>query len=47
MKETSYWLKLIVHANPRHKDKCSQLQEECTELIKILSKTVKTSKENK
>ena len=34
-KETIYWLKLIIHANPELKEKINPLIQEATELMKI------------
>jgi four helix bundle protein len=43
-KETIYWLKLIIEANPGYKDKIEPLLQESTELVKIFAAILEKSK---
>ena len=44
--ETSYWLKLLYRTDYLDQKLFSSLHEDCEELIKILTATIKSSKEN-
>ena len=43
-KETIYWLKLIIEANPEFKEKIEPLLQESTELVKIFAAILVKSK---
>lgn len=44
-KETNYWLNLITSTNLLPSPRLINLERECREIIKILSKSIKTSEE--
>lgn len=44
-KETNYWLNLIINTNLLSPTRLTNLEQECHEIIKILSKSIKTSEE--
>ena len=43
-KETTYWLNLIIEANPEFKERILPLLQETTELVKIFAKILENSK---
>ncbi len=43
-KETVYWLKLIIEANPEFKERINPLLKETTELVKIFASILNKSK---
>jgi len=43
-KETIYWLKLIIEANPKFDERINPLIQETTELLKIFAAILKNSK---
>lgn len=44
--ETLYWMELLIEAELIPQAKLLSLQNECTELYKIISRSIKTSKSN-
>jgi len=45
-RETSYWLQLLIAAKIVHEAKLSELSDESTQLVAILTSIIKTSQEN-
>ena len=45
-KETHYWLVLILEANPQLKESINPLLDECGQILRIFTSSVKTTKEN-
>ncbi len=44
-KETRYWLKLLVKSEMMPEEKIASLLDECEQLIRIITKSIVTSKE--
>ena len=47
LKETNYWLRLIVDTNPDFKNRMKELQQEGKELLLIISSIIKKTKSRK
>jgi len=45
-KETAYWMRIIVTANPESRNECLKFSQEATELVKIFSTIISNSKSN-